>query len=190
MFGRKKKTVEAKYGYNPKQESLKPKFIKKIDEYLHEDEQVDYGMNLGKVTTGSRGHLDEVEYQSTKGIARFAVTNERLIGILKKFTGMDIVEVDLDKIKHVDTKSTAMWQRVIVHTEDPSYDFHVAKIPERKEMVNYLKELADANQSLSNDTESTASAAEKLRELNNLKEDGLITDEEYDVSRRKLIERL
>lgn len=174
--------------------------VRKISDVLNPDEVVHYltkGSTVDTEGAGSGSSLfgnDRSRKSGTRGWVRAAITDQRTVVKIPQVLGDDERSIGYDNITSVDVDTGLVNKRLTLHTAGPTYHVEVQE-PNKQEVSDAAgfirRQVSEANQPTVVQTESSEpSASERLRELKDLHDDGLITDEEFEDKRAGLVDEL
>jgi len=86
-----------------------------------------------------------------------------------------------------------MLKKIYIQTNSKTYAFEVSDIPEdeRDRMAKFIrKKSTEANQSTTTQQNSSDDPLDKLERLRDLKEDGVITQQEFNEKKEDLLDRI
>jgi hypothetical protein len=155
------------------------KEIKELPNIIQEDERIE--------------EIVQGDYSGGDGI--LVATNHRLIFLNKKFLGsLTLEEVAYNQINKIHFKKILFLGKIIVHTTNKRVAISNLTVPEGRKFVASIEEkiasLSDESTNetsttqKSNNTSDTLSQLERLAEL---KEKGLLTDEEFNSQKNKIL---
>lgn len=180
----------------PQGEWVTAERVEKVADLLDEDEVVHYMWRGGTIDVegSSAGESifgnDRDRKSSFKGIFT-AVTDQRIVISIPQFLGDDERHVPYRSVTSVDLDTGLINRRVSIQTKGQTY--HVqAQGPSKDELRDAMKfireraEEAHRPQQAANDPDPT----EQLKNLKELHEEGVLTDEEFERKKQSLLERL
>lgn len=191
---------DAGLDYEPHGEYVTAERVGKIEAVLEEDERVLYltrGSTVDVEGSGSGSSLfgdDRSRKSGTRGYVRAAYTDDRVVIKIPQVLGSDERSVPYHNIVSADLDTGLVNKRVSLHTAGPTYhiEVHEPGKDECREIIAFVREQAEAAQG-SDDTSArtkTETPAERLREIESLRDEGLLSDEEYEEKREQLVEEL
>ena len=187
-------------GYEPYGEYVTPERVEKIEDVLDDGEEVLYltrGSTVDVERAGSGSSLfgdDRSRKSRMRGYVRAAFTDERVVVKVPQLLGSDERTVPYHNIVTADLDTGFVNKRISLHTAGPTYhiEVHEPGKDECREIVGFVRDQIEAAQS-GGDTSANAvlkSAADRLREIESLHDDGLLSDDEYEEKREQLIGEL
>lgn len=184
----------------PRGPYVTPDRVEKVVDVLEPDERVHYltrGSTVDTEGAGSGHSLfgdDRSRKSGTTGYVRAAITDRRVAVKIPQLTGNDQRSVLYDNITSVDVDTGLVNNRLTLHTAGPTYhiEVHEPGKEELNEAAGFIrKQVSAAKQP---DTRpvggSEPSTADRLRELKELNEEGLLSDEEFESKRTELVDEL
>lgn len=190
---------DAGLDYEPHGEYVTAKRVGKIEDVLDDGERVLYltrgstvdveGSSAGSSLFGD----DRSRKSGTRGWVRAAFTDDRVVIKVPQVLGSDERVVPYHNIVSADLDTGLVNKRVSLHTAGPTYhiEVHDPGKDECRDIITFVREQAEAAQGggATADVE-TESPAERLREIESLHDDGLLSEEEYEEKREQLIGEL
>lgn len=172
--------------------------VRKVADLLDEDEVVHYmwrggtldveGSSAGESIFGN----DRDRKSSLKGIFT-AVTNKRIVINIPQFLGDDERHIPYHSVTSVDLDTGLMARRVSLQTKGQTY--HVqSQGPSKTELRDAMKfireKVEEANRPQQVPADNDPDPTEQLKNLKELHDDGVLTDEEFEEKKRSLLDKL
>jgi hypothetical protein len=120
------------------------------------------------------------------------ITNKRLFFLDKKIIGgVEIEEFGYDKISSISHSKGMLTGKIKIHVSGNDADIHTHDKKHTPKVVETIKEnmenLKQSNQAPTPTNDN--SVINELKELNNLKDAGILTDEEFQAQKTKILNR-
>lgn len=93
--------------------------LEKIEDILYEDEYVHYLIKATALKEGFQGEFDTIS--GLRGWERVAITNERIVIKIPKFTGNDKRVLPYEEVTGVEVESGLGSSKLILHTDTKTY---------------------------------------------------------------------
>ena len=173
----------------PKNEFANKKQVKKIDEYLDPGEKVHF---LAK----SAGEMFEIDNEAVDDVLaqRTAATDKRIVIKKKKNPfGFESQSIRYENISSVDLSSGLIKTKLRVETSSKVYGIGVGEIAEdaAEDMCEFIRsKMSQANQSDSANRSVSEDPLDKLERLRDLKEDGVVSEEEFEEKKSELLDQI
>lgn len=173
----------------PKNEFANKQQVKKIDEYLDPGEKVHF---LAK----SSGERFEIDSETVDDILsqRTAATDKRIV--IKKSKnpfGFESQSIRYENISSVDLSSGLIKTKLRVETSSKVYGIGVGEIAEdaAEDMCEFIRsKMSQANQSDSANRSVSEGPLDKLERLRDLKEDGVVSEKEFEEKKSELLDQI
>ena len=120
------------------------------------------------------------------GNVAVAVTNKRFIIAQKKMIGEHIIAVSFQNINDIYFEKKALFGYITIDTTKEKLSVY-SNGEEAKNFYNAIQLLVDKNQTIS-DTKNKNNKYDKLRELKSLYDDNIITKEEFEQEKSKILQ--
>lgn len=173
----------------PQNEFANKEQVKKIDEYLDPGEKVHF---LAK-SAGERFEIDGEKMDDVLA-QRTAATDKRIVIKKKKNPfGFESQSIRYENISSVDLSSGLVKTKLRVETSSKVYGIGVGQIAddESEDMCQFIRDrMSQANQSDSANRSVSEDPLDKLERLRDLKEDGIISEEELEEKKSDLLDRI
>lgn len=184
-------------------ESITPLRVAKVVDHLEDGEQPEYAI-AGDTTWGLRieggdesirqGGIGPASVMNNLGHNILTVTDRRLVFLVPQTTGDDVHSVPFDVIHGVDTANGAP-EKIIVQTTGRTYHMQVSSLGSKETIAAEIRKRsrevrqrrpasADAN----GDQESDP--LDQIERLNDLREQGAISDEEFNEKKADLLDEI
>ena len=173
----------------PQNEFANKDEVKKIDEYLDPGEKVHF---LAK-DAGERFEIDG-EVSDDILAQRTAATDKRIVIKKKKNPfGFESQSIRYENISSVDLSSGLVKTKLRVETSSKVYGIGVGQIAEdaAEDMCEFIRnKMSQPDQSDSSSGSASGDPLDKLERLRDLKEDGIITEEELEEKKSDLLDQI
>ena len=182
--------------YEPEGEYVTAKRVKKIADILEDGEQVMYmtkggtidveGAGSGKSAFGS----DRSRKNSLRGNIRTAITDRRIVIKIPQMLGDDQRVIAYHNIIGADLDTGLVNKRLSIQTSGPTYHIQVGA-PGKKEAREIPTFINNKIEQVRTSTgQSAADPTEQLQRLQELRDDGVVSDEEFEEKRKKLLDQI
>lgn len=174
--------------------------VNKITDVLDTDEKVHY---LTRGTTvdvegSSAGHSlfgdDRSRKSGTRGYVRAGITDRRVVIKVPQWLGSDERSVPYDSVTSVDLDTGLTMKRLSLQTAGQTYhiEAHEPDKDECRQITRFIRnKISEANQQqVINQETSEADPTEQLKNLKELHERGVLTDEEFESKKQSLLDKL
>lgn len=184
--------------YEPESDWVTEKRIKKMEDLLDEDERVQFmtvGSTIDVEGAGSGKSLfgnERSRKSGTRGYVRTAFTDDRIVVKIPQWTGSDQRKLTYDKILGVDLDTGLVSNRLTLQTAGPTWHIEINQ-PGKGECRNLVSFIETKIGEMSQQPETDVQEIDPTKQLQRLKElhdDGLVTDEEFEEKRAKLVEKI
>ena len=173
----------------PKNEFANKEQVKKIDKYLDPGEKVHF---LAK-SAGERFEIDG-EVVDDVGAQRTAATDKRIVIKKKKNPfGFESQSIRYENISSVDLSSGLIKTKLRVETSSKVYGIGVGQIAEdaAEDMCEFIRsKMSQASQSDSVNRSASEDPLDKLERLRDLKEDGVVSEDEFEEKKSELLDQI
>lgn len=182
--------------YEPKGEFVTAKRVEKMGGVTEDDERIMFmtaGSTVDVEGAGSGTSLfgnNRSRKSGTRGYVRAAFTEERVAIKIPQLTGSDERSVPYHNIVSVDLDTGLIKKRVTLQTAGPTYHIEVDKPgkDECRQLIRYVRDkVSEAQQS---ENGSGTDPTEQLQRIKELHDDGVLTDEEFEEKRQKLLDKI
>lgn len=174
------------------------KRLQKVDDLLDDDETVHYMWRGGTIDVEGSSAGDSIfgndrdRKSSLKGIFT-AVTNKRVVIAIPQFLGDDERHVPYHSITSVDLDTGLINKRVSLQTKGQTYHIQ-AQGPSKDELrdaMRFIREkIEETNRPQPVQTEDESDPTEQLRNLKELHDEGVLTDEEFESKKQALLDEI
>lgn len=171
--------------------------VEKVAELLDDDETVHYMWKGGTIDVQGSGAGESIfgnsrdRKSSFKGIYT-AVTNKRIVIAIPQFLGDDERHIPYHSVTSADLDTGLVSRRVSLQTKGQTY--HVqAQGPSKEELRDAMKFVRNRVEEVNRPQASTVNnpdPTEQLKNVQELYESGVISEEEYDEKRRTLLDKI
>jgi DNA-binding PadR family transcriptional regulator len=120
---------------------------------LHDGERVDYALqNLTKGVTVSNGDSDDTISPHSSYRTVLLVTDERLLYVVGQGSGDKTFSVRFEDIRDVEISQGVLKDRIIVQTDDETYDMYTQKGGSLDEASKHISEISEKKAKKSNES--------------------------------------
>lgn len=176
------------------------KRIAKVDSILDGDETVHYltrgstvdveGSSAGNSLFGD----DRSRKSGTRGYVRAAITDRRVAVKIPQWLGTDERTVPYDSITSVDLDTGLVNKRVSLQTPGQTYhiEAHEPGKEECREAVRFIREKISESKEpdVVKQESSDPDPTEQLKNIKELHEQGVLTDEEFEEKKQELLDKI
>lgn len=172
--------------------------VTKVRDVLDDDEVVYYltrgstvdveGSSAGSSLFGD----DRSRKTGTRGYVRAAITDNRVVVKIPQWLGNDERSIPYDSITSVDVDTGLINKRLSLQTPGQTYhiEAHEPGKKECKDAVRFIRErMSEANQQQVVTRESS-DPTERLKNLKELHDQGVLTDEEFEEKKQSLLDKI
>lgn len=178
----------------PQNEYVSEETVAKIDDVLDGGEKVHFlAREAGGGVTIQGATEDEEKKVASGGHIRTAATDRRVVSKIPNLIGSEEISIPYDSISTVDLKSGLVRTRLSLQTDMKTYGIEIGHLndDECKRMSRFIREkVSEANQQSAAGSDSTADPLDKLERLRDLKDEGVISDEEFDEKKAELLDQI
>lgn len=173
----------------PKNEFANKKQVKKIDEYLDPGEKVHFLARSG-------GESFEIDNETVDGVMRqrTAATDKRIVIKKEKGLAFESQSIRYENISSVGLGPDGFTgSKLRVETSSKVYGIGVGQIAKdaAEDMCKFIRsKMSQANQSDSANRSVSEDPLDKLERLRDLKEDGVVSEEEFEEKKSELLDRI
>ena len=115
------------------------------------------------------------------------VTEGRVVFYRKGLFGEVIEAIPLKSLSSIDRKSTMGFRTIRLHTSNDQIEFKTSNKSGEQLVVDAIESGRIVTNTSSNESGSLDDSLEKLKKLGELKESGVLTQEEFDDKKRQLL---
>ncbi|QLH76360.1 PH domain-containing protein [Halosimplex rubrum] len=175
-----------------------PERIQKMGDTLDEDENVHYMFKGGTIdvegsTSGeSLWGNDRDRKSSLKGIFT-AITDKRVVINIPQFLGDDERHIPYSSIVSCDLDTGLVAKRVSLQTKGPTYHIQAQGVgkDELRTALRFVRDMAEeADKTVVQTESSEPDPTEQLKNITDLHESGVLSDEEFEEKKRELLDRI
>lgn len=172
----------------PQNDYVTKEKVKEIDEYLNPGEKVHYMANDG-------GGGMEIQGASGKELTNIvsAATDKRLVVASTISIGESGQQSFFyKKISGVGLKTALIQKKISIQTNSETYRVGVGNLDkeEAKEMTGFIRKKSNEMERGAESSNSSESPMEKIKKLNELKEAGAISEEEFERKKSDLMDQI
>lgn len=184
---------------DPQGEYVTAARVEKMADALEPDESVHYLWRGGTIDVEGSGAGDSIfgndrdRKSGTKGFVRTAVTGERIVVHIPQFLGDDERTIPYRSISSVDLDTGLVDKRVSLQTKGQTYHVQATEPgkDEVKRALRFVREkVEEAHQPQTVQTASEPDPTEQLKNLKELHEQGVLTDEELEEKKQSLLDQI
>jgi len=163
-----------------------PALISKIDDSIKPDETVHYAYAINAAERGD----DHMGGYTTGGC--LLATDRRLTAYIKETIGSSNLSIDYDKIDTVEIEHGMMITKLSVQSTSKTYSFPGFNSIDKSEIHDFADFIRDqASESKTEETSaSTIDPTEQLKNITELHDQGVLTDEEFEEKKQSLLDKL
>ena len=178
----------------PQNEYVSEETVSKIDDILDAGEKVHFLAkgNGNEVKIGS-SRIRKKRKMATKGHVRTAATDRRVVCKLPNLIQDEDISVPYHNIRDIDYKSGLMNSYLIIHTDTKTYKFDVGNLHKDKvkDMAKFVQnKTTEAQYSTNYQSKSSEDPLDKLERLQDLKNEGVISEEEFAEKKESLLDQI
>jgi hypothetical protein len=164
------------------------KYYGKVKDYLDDDEIPQFILR-GKTIEIKYGGGDDDKWGKS---VYTVVTNKRvLVVIAQRLSGNDTRSIEYRSIDGVNFEKGLINKELHIRAGGATYEMHVLDQSETKEAMGYIREQVRAAQQPSQTTvESEPDPTEQLKNLKELHDEGVLSEEEFESKKKKLIDEI
>jgi hypothetical protein len=174
--------------------------LAKVESVLDDDETVHYltrGSTVDVVGSSAGSSLfgdNRSRKTGTRGYVRAAITDRRVVVKVPQWLGIDERSVPFESITSVDLDTGLVNKRLTLQTPGQTYhiEVHEPKKDECRDAVRFIRnKISETNQTQVITQESSdPDPTEQLRNIKELHEEGVLTDEEFEEKKQSLLDKL
>ena len=182
-------------GYEPRGEFVTATRVSKLGGVIEPDERVQYttaGTTIDVEGAGSGRSLfgnDRSRKTGTRGYVRTAFTDDRVAIKIPQWTGSDERTIPHRNIVAIDLDTGLVKKRISIQTPGPTYHIEVDE-PGKSECRELVRFVRDRVSEVQEGGESSAGPTEQLQRLQELRNDGVVTEAEYEEKREELLSEI
>lgn len=165
-----------------------PKRVAKVESILYDDEPVHYLALVTALTVADdTGTSDTLE--PTKGFARMVVTDRRVAVKIPQLLGSDERSLPFESISAVDLDTSLVKTQLTLKTSGGTYKIKVtgAGKDELREAARFIQSGGPSAPEPEPQQQAETDVVSQLERLRDLRDDGVLTDEEFDTQKQKLL---
>ncbi|MFW5918181.1 MAG: PH domain-containing protein [Haloferacaceae archaeon] len=174
--------------------------VRKIQDVLDDDERVHYltrgstvdveGSSAGQSLSGD----DRSRKSGTRGYVRAAITDRRVVVKVPQWLGDDERTIPYRNVTSVDLDTGYVVKRLSLQTPGQTYHIEVHE-PDKAEVREAVKFVRERIAEAQTDTVVVEGAGEpdpteQLKNVKQLHEDGVLTDEEFERKKQELLDKI
>ncbi|MFC4448011.1 PH domain-containing protein [Halorussus aquaticus] len=182
--------------YEPEGDYVTAERIGKMDDVLDDDEEVMFvieGKNIQEKGEG-RGVLgsDVDAKNSLLSSILTGATDKRLVSKIPQMTGDDEQTIPYSRIEGVDLDTGLVTKKLTVKTSGSAYEFGVQDpdADEVREMARFIREKMKESQQATAPAASEPDPTEQLKNIKELHDDGVLSDEEFEEKKNDLLDQM
>jgi len=195
LFGSDDSLDEADIACDPQGDYVTPERVGKIEDVLDDGENVHYltrGSTVDVQEGGDNSSLfgdDRSRKTGTRGWVRAAFTDRRVVVKVPQMLGTDERSIPYQNITSVDLDTGLVKKRVTLQTMGATY--HIEADDPGKDEVRDAMRFVRQKLGESNDSGGTEdSPLDKLEQLRDLHDDGVLSDEEFEEKKQDLLDKV
>lgn len=197
LFGSNDAPLEnADIDCEPQNEYVSKETVAKIDDILDRGEMIHFlSREAGGGIKLEGAQIEAEKKTATGGHIRAAATDRRVVCKIPNIIGGEELSIPYDSISTVDLKSGLVWTRISLQTDMKTYGIDVGFLSDdtAKSMSRFIREkVSEANQTADASVQDQASndPLEQLEHLRELKEDGVVSEQEFSDKKQDLLEKM
>jgi hypothetical protein len=163
-----------------------PKNILELDDSIKPDETVHYAYGINAAKRGD----DQMGGYTTGGC--LLATDERLTAYINETIGSSNISISYDKIDTVEIEHGAVTTKLSVQSTSKTYTFPGFNNIDKSEIHDFADFIRDkASEPETDETsESNIDPTEQLKNIKELHDQGVLTDEEFEEKKQSLLDKL
>lgn len=178
----------------PQNEYVFKETVSKIDDVLEKGEKVHFlaRANGGGVKIRS-SRIRKERKMASKGYVRTAATDRRVVCKIPNLLSNDEVSIPYHTVTDIDLKSGFQHEYLMIHTDTKTYRIEIDYLhkDERKRMGRFIQEkVSEVQYPTASQSKSTEDPLDKLERLQDLKNDGVISEEEFAEKKESLLDQI
>lgn len=195
FFGSDDNLDEADIACDPQGDYVTPARVGKIEDVLDDGENVHYltrGSTVDVQEGGDSSSLfgdDRSRKSGTRGWVRAAFTDSRIVVKVPQMLGTDERSIPYQNITSVDLDTGLVKKRVTLQTMGATYSIE-ADEPGKDEVREATGFVRQKLGELNNGGGTEDSPLDKLEQLRDLHEDGVLSDEEFEEKKQDLLDQV
>lgn len=200
LFGGDSTIENADLDCSPQNDYVTEKTVSKIDDIVDPDEKIHYlakeaGGGVDVEGSGAGSSLfgdDRSRKTGTVGFVRTAATNKRVLVKVPQALGSDERSIPYRNITSVDLDLGMVYKRLSLQTPGQTYHIDIGGLSKDdcREMARFVREKTSDAQETGNDSSEGNDPVEQLERLRDLKEDGVLTEEEFEEKKNDLLDKI
>ena len=145
-----------------------------------------------KIVAWGEGYIGEMmgSGDKTQHNGALIVTGERVVFYRKGFLGEVLETIPLPKITSIERKSMMGHRTIRMHTSHDQLEFKTFEKDKESELVNAIEAGRESHATIDSKSPSQSDIMEALKKLGELKELGVITEEEFQEKKNVLLSKL
>lgn len=180
---------------SPQNEYVSEESVSKIDDVLEKGEKVHFlARGNGKGVKIRSSRIRKERKTATKGFVRTAATDHRIVCKIPNMLSDDDVSIPYYSITDIDFKSSFMQPSyLIVHIDTKTYRIDISHLhsDEGKRMTRFIQEkISEVQYPATSHLETSGDPLDKLERLEGLKNNGVITEEEFAEKKESLLDQI
>ncbi|WP_135852909.1 PH domain-containing protein [Halorussus salinus] len=182
--------------YEPESEFATAERIGKMEDVLDPDEKVMYlikGKGIQEKGEGAGAFGADVEGKnSILSSILTGATNKRLVSKIPQVTGDDEQTIPYSRIEGVDLDTGLVSKKLTVKTSGSAYEFQVSDpdADEIREMARFIREKMKESQQTNAQAASQPDPTEQLKNIKELHDEGVLSDEEFEEKKNDLLDKM
>ena len=195
LFGSDDSLSEADIACDPQGEYVTPARVEKVESVLDDGEKVHYltrGSTIDVQEGGDNSSLsgdDRSRKSGTRGFVRAAFTDQRVVVKVPQFLGTDERSIPYQNIASVDLDTGLVMKRVTLQTTGATYHIE-AKSPGKDEVRDATRFVRQKLGESNGEESAEGGALDKIEQLRDLHDDGVISDEEFEEKKQDLLDQV
>lgn len=199
LFGSSSDVDSAHLDCEPQGEYVTEKRVGKIEDVLEDGEPVHYLIRCNKFETrgagagGVFGSMNSDVETGSKGYVRAAFTDNRVVVKIPQLMGNDERSIPYDTISTAQFDKGMMKSKITLQTAGAAYEIYGVKPgkDELREALKFVREkIKEAKQPDTVVAESEPDPVEQLEKLKGLHDKGVVSDEEFEEKKQKLMDKI
>lgn len=174
----------------PHNDYVSKKTVKKIDDVIEPGEKVymlakEGGESVSIMKPGSGTE----QKTGTSGHIRTAATDKRIVVKVPQILGNDEISIPYESISTIDLKTGMIQTKMSVQTDSSSYEIGIGSHDkaECREFVSFIRNKVKNNNSANNHTQNNTDSLDKIKQLKEMVDDGIISQEEFEQKKQELL---
>ncbi|MDS0221036.1 PH domain-containing protein [Haloarcula sp. S1AR25-5A] len=164
-------------------------YLTKVNNYLSAGETPQHILRGGtlEITYGS-----DDEYKSGKNVYT-VVTDERvLVVIVQRISGNDTRSIEYHSIDGVSFEKGMLIEELQIRAGGATYEMQVLDEAEAKKAMKYIRQKMKSAQkpSLETSSDSAPDPTEQLKNIKDLHDEGILSEEEFEEKKQKLLDKI